>query len=74
MALCDRNAHCMFLKDDNDYKCRCKDGYEGDGTHGNCRDKCNDFCRNEGICGKVITISLCFNLNLYNVCIRFIKA
>ena len=53
MALCDRNAHCMFLAETNGYKCRCKDGYSGDGSHGNCTDNCKDFCRNEGICLKV---------------------
>jgi hypothetical protein len=52
MALCDRNAHCMFLAETNGYKCRCKDGYSGDGSHGNCTDNCKDFCRNEGICLK----------------------
>ena len=56
MALCDRNAHCMFLAETNGYKCRCKDGYSGDGSHGNCTDNCKDFCRNEGICLKVIKI------------------
>ena len=53
MALCDRNANCLFIKETNDYTCRCKAGYEGDGSHGNCTDKCLDFCRNEGICLKV---------------------
>ena len=53
MALCDRNANCLFIKETNDYTCQCKAGYTGDGSHGNCTDNCLDYCRNEGICLKV---------------------
>ena len=53
MALCDRNANCLFIKETNGYTCQCKAGYTGDGSHGNCTDNCLDYCRNEGICLKV---------------------
>ena len=58
MALCDRNANCLFIKETNGYTCQCKAGYSGDGSHGNCRDNCLDFCRNEGICLKVMNVVL----------------
>ena len=58
MALCDRNANCLFIKETNGYTCQCKAGYTGDGSHGNCTDNCLDYCRNEGICLKVIKKNL----------------
>jgi hypothetical protein len=52
MALCDRNANCLFIKETNGYTCQCKAGYSGSGSHSDCRDNCLDFCRNEGVCLK----------------------
>lgn len=52
MALCDKNANCLFIKETNGYTCQCKDGYTGDGSHGNCTDNCLNYCRNEGECLK----------------------
>ena len=42
-----------------------KDGYSGDGSHGNCTDNCKDFCRNEGICLKV-SLKLCTYVNFFD--------
>ena len=63
MALCDRNANCLFIKETNDYTCQCKAGYTGDGSHGNCTDNCLDYCRNEGICLKVRQMFQYFSKN-----------
>jgi hypothetical protein len=52
MALCDRNANCLFIKETNGYTCQCKAGYSGSGSHSDCRDNCLDFCKNEGVCLK----------------------
>ena len=52
MALCDRNANCLFIKETNGYTCQCKAGYSGSGSHGDCSDTCLDFCKNEGQCLK----------------------
>jgi len=51
-GMCDRNARCLFLKEQNDHTCECKFGYEGDGEKGGlgCKSKCDGFCRNGGSC------------------------
>ena len=50
--LCDRHARCQF-KEPNDFKCTCKLGFNGTGIGpGSCTDKCEGFCRNDGLCVK----------------------
>jgi len=54
--LCDRNANCLFQKEQNRsnrYTCSCKKGFKGNGTLDEpCVDNCKDFCFNDGTCAK----------------------
>ncbi|CAI4229466.1 unnamed protein product [Auanema sp. JU1783] len=50
---CSWHALCIDLPDQNDipsYECKCKPGYIGNGTY--CKDACNNFCLNDGVCKK----------------------
>ncbi|KAK6617037.1 hypothetical protein RUM44_005394 [Polyplax serrata] len=47
---CHRNAHCLLIQETSDFKCECKPGYTGNGTE--CRDVCENYCENEGVCVK----------------------
>jgi len=48
--LCDANAMCLFKAQTNDFHCQCKTGFSGNGTE--CRDNCENFCENNGVCKK----------------------
>merc|ERR1719444_550058 len=50
--LCDKNAICLFNSFNNTHSCECKLGYAGSGQWGDCRDVCENRCRNEGTCLK----------------------
>ncbi|KAJ8875851.1 hypothetical protein PR048_023754 [Dryococelus australis] len=47
---CHPNAHCLIIKESNNFTCECKSGYNGTGLI--CTDICLDYCDNEGICVK----------------------
>merc|ERR1712223_514936 len=50
--LCDQNAICLFHPSNNTHTCECKIGYKGSGQSGDCQDRCDGRCRNQGQCLK----------------------
>ncbi|XP_018013808.1 sushi, von Willebrand factor type A, EGF and pentraxin domain-containing protein 1 isoform X2 [Hyalella azteca] len=50
-VLCDANADCLYLAEQDDYICECKDGFNKTES-GECLDTCKDYCLHDGVCRK----------------------
>merc|ERR1712024_327922 len=48
----DQNAICLFHPLNNTHTCESKPGYKGSGQSGDCQDRCEGRCRNQGQCLK----------------------